>query len=76
MTLEYQHRVDAVDRSRDGDTSEFTVRLTPRIREGLVGRLMGWDCPESRRPASDYEIRRSRDALAIALTAAATAAAT
>jgi endonuclease YncB( thermonuclease family) len=67
MPLEYQQRVETVKRSRDGDTSEFDVRLTPRIREALVGRLQGWDCPESKRPASDYEIGKSHEALNIAI---------
>ena len=37
------------------------------IIEEIVGRLQGFDCPESRRPASDYEIAKSKEALALAL---------
>jgi endonuclease YncB( thermonuclease family) len=67
MPLEFQQRVETVKRSRDGDTSEMDVRLTPRIREAIVGRLQGWDCPESKRPASDFEIGKSHEALNVAL---------
>jgi endonuclease YncB( thermonuclease family) len=67
MTLEFQQRIATVKRSRDGDTHEFDVRLTPAVTEAIVGRLQGWDCPESRRPASDFEIGKSVETLNVAI---------
>jgi endonuclease YncB( thermonuclease family) len=65
--VEFQQRVVTVKRTRDGDTYEVDVRLTPRITEAIVGRLQGFDCPESKRPASDFEIGKSHEALNIAI---------
>jgi endonuclease YncB( thermonuclease family) len=65
--VEFQHRVVTVKRTRDGDTYGFDCRLTPKIIEDIVGRLQGFDCPESRRPASDFEIGKSHEALNVAL---------
>lgn len=65
MTSEFESIVTAVDRAKDGDTAAYTIRVAPRLREDLVGRILGVDCPESRRPASDYEIAQSKRALAL-----------
>ena len=65
--LEYQHRVATVLNTKDGDTYGFACRLTPHVTEEIIGRLQGFDCPESRRPASDFEIGKAHEAYNLAV---------
>jgi endonuclease YncB( thermonuclease family) len=63
VTVEYCHIVTAVNKTKDGDTAAVTTRITPTLREDIVGRIAGIDCPETRRPASAFEIGKAGEAL-------------
>lgn len=67
MTLEYQHRVAVVRNTKDGDSYGIDWRVTPHIIESADTRLQGFDCPESRRPASPYEIGKAAEAYNLAV---------
>lgn len=67
MTLEYQHRVATVLHTIDGDSYGFHLRVTPMITEEIEARLQGFDCPESRRPASSFEIGKAAEAYNLAV---------
>src|SRR5215207_4389900 len=67
VTLEFQHRISTVLKTIDGDTQGFAVRVLPDTVQTIVGRLLGFDCPESRRPASDYEIGKAAEAYNLAV---------
>lgn len=68
MTREFENVVVAVSHAKDGDTACYTIQLTPTLREDVIGRILGFDCPETRRPASDFE--RTSAKLALAFTRA------
>lgn len=75
MTLEFQHRVVTVGQTRDGDTYGFHCRILPDTIQSIVGRLLGFDCPESRRllcrecglRTSDYELAKAAETYNVAV---------